>query len=317
MRKLKKFEFRNSLWYRNDKHKPLISRTVRLCLASRTQSSGVIGSRGLVVLCLGYRILALNVLYKKRVALAERHLQSIDGDRTKIRTCIRKGFLDVGQYVPSSTARSNALEMLCGIYQNLENAQFKYVTLVELTSVLGVVQDLESARLELWWLRERLDEVCGALRLSRSYPNPKMAQASNCQDIERKKKELDIKGQAEMEKVSLQQEQVGRYGVSLEISRGCTREEREKGELAVGGRGRELEKVPITEAKVKSFTPKNAKNQYLRGRIDSGRQALLQDPRNQPFFIFRNLDRRHDSFQLPISDGLQLVAPEEKMITSF
>ncbi|KAK2992115.1 hypothetical protein RJ640_006417 [Escallonia rubra] len=112
----------------------------------------------------------------------------------------------------SSTAPSNALEMLCGIYQKLENAEFKYVTLVELKSMLGVVQDLESARLEVWWLRERLDEVCKALRLSRGYPNLKVALASNCQEIEIKKKELDINGQAKMEKVSLQQKQVAPYG---------------------------------------------------------------------------------------------------------
>ncbi|KAK3035654.1 hypothetical protein RJ639_033182 [Escallonia herrerae] len=54
-----------------------------------------------------------------------------------------------------------------------------------------------------WWLHERLDEVCEALRLSRGYPNLKVALANNCQDIERKKKELDIKGQDKMEKVSL------------------------------------------------------------------------------------------------------------------
>ncbi|KAK2979590.1 hypothetical protein RJ640_020082 [Escallonia rubra] len=108
----------------------------------------------------------------------------------------------------SSTTRSNALEMLCGIYQKLENTEFKYVTLVELKSMLGVVQDLESTRLEVWWLHERLDEVCKALWLSRGYPNLKMALASNYQEIEIKKKELDINGQAKMEKVSLQQKQV-------------------------------------------------------------------------------------------------------------
>ncbi|KAK3000152.1 hypothetical protein RJ639_023999, partial [Escallonia herrerae] len=106
-----------------------------------------------------------------------------------------------------STAHSNALEMLCGNYQKLKNAEFKYVMLVELKSMLGVVQDLELARLEVWWLCERYDEVCKALRLSRGYPNLKVALASNCQDIERKKKELDIKGHAKMEKVSLQQKQ--------------------------------------------------------------------------------------------------------------
>ncbi|KAK2980848.1 hypothetical protein RJ640_020500 [Escallonia rubra] len=108
----------------------------------------------------------------------------------------------------SSTARSNVLGMLCGIYQKLENAEFKYVTLVELKSMLGVVQDLESARLEVSWLREILDEVCKALRLSKGYPKLKVALASNCQEIEIKKKELDINGQAKMEKVSLQQKQV-------------------------------------------------------------------------------------------------------------
>ncbi|KAK2999796.1 hypothetical protein RJ639_022859 [Escallonia herrerae] len=108
----------------------------------------------------------------------------------------------------SSTTRSNVLEMLCGIYQKLENVEFKYVTLVELKSMLGVVQDLKSARLDVWWLRERLVKVCEALQLSRGYHNLKMALASNCQDIERKKKELNIKGQAKMEKVSLQQKQV-------------------------------------------------------------------------------------------------------------
>ncbi|KAK2997383.1 hypothetical protein RJ639_025762 [Escallonia herrerae] len=87
-----------------------------------------------------------------------------------------KGLASIFQ---SSTTRSNALEMLYGIYQILKNTEFKYVTLVELKSMLGVVQDLKSARLEVWWLRERLDEVCEALRLSRGYPNLKVALASN------------------------------------------------------------------------------------------------------------------------------------------
>ncbi|KAK2991816.1 hypothetical protein RJ640_006376 [Escallonia rubra] len=101
-------------------------------------------------------------------------------------------------------------------------SEFKYVTLVELKSMLGVVQDLESARLEVWWLRERLDEVCKALRLSRGYPNLKVALASNCQEIEIKKKELDINGQAKMEKVSLQQKQ---FGCDLSVDRPTTQTE--------------------------------------------------------------------------------------------
>ncbi|KAK3026551.1 hypothetical protein RJ639_041848 [Escallonia herrerae] len=134
---------------------------------------------------------------------ADSALVTVNGYRVKVEVAplLRSIFLKRGDIARASifqspTARSNALEMLCGIYQKLENAEFKYVTLVELESMLGVVQDLESARLEVWWLRERLDEVCKALRLSRGYPNLKVALASNCQDIERKKKELDIKGQA-------------------------------------------------------------------------------------------------------------------------
>ncbi|KAK2990436.1 hypothetical protein RJ640_011184 [Escallonia rubra] len=134
---------------------------------------------------------------------ADSALVTVNGYRVKIEMAplLRSIFLKRGDIARASifqspTARSNALEMLCGIYQKLENAEFKYVTLVELESMLGVVQDLESARLEVWWLRERLDEVCKALRLFKGYPNLKVALASNCQDIERKKKELDIKGQA-------------------------------------------------------------------------------------------------------------------------
>ncbi|KAK3025006.1 hypothetical protein RJ639_044615 [Escallonia herrerae] len=134
---------------------------------------------------------------------ADSALVTVNGYRVKVEVApllrsifLKRGDISRASIFQSPTARANALEMFCGIYQKLENAELKYVTLVELESMLGVVQDLESARLEVWWLRERLDKVCEALRLSRGYPNLKVALASNCQDIERKKKELDIKGQA-------------------------------------------------------------------------------------------------------------------------
>ncbi|KAM7516197.1 hypothetical protein LguiA_005780 [Lonicera macranthoides] len=88
--------------------------------------------------------------------------------------------------------RSSLMERVCGIYQNLEKTESLLFTPVELKSTLDVVDDLESARVNVRWLRKRLDEINEAFQLSKGYSALKEALASNLIATERKKKDLKV-----------------------------------------------------------------------------------------------------------------------------
>ncbi|KAM7520147.1 hypothetical protein LguiB_019109 [Lonicera macranthoides] len=90
----------------------------------------------------------------------------------------------------SMEIRSSLMEKVCGIYQHMEKTEAILFTPVELKCVLDVVEDLESARVNVKWLHQRLDEINETFRLSKGYSALKETLASNLLAVERKKKDL-------------------------------------------------------------------------------------------------------------------------------
>ncbi|XP_037497327.1 AAA-ATPase At3g50940 isoform X3 [Jatropha curcas] len=59
----------------------------------------------------------------------------------------------------SLQCRSSLLEIVCDIIWKLQAAELKNLTEIHLKSMLNSIQDLESIKLEVGWLRQRLEEI--------------------------------------------------------------------------------------------------------------------------------------------------------------
>ncbi|KAI3443788.1 hypothetical protein Pfo_000453 [Paulownia fortunei] len=77
----------------------------------------------------------------------------------------------------SMESRSCLLEMVCRIYKRLEGSKFMQLTPLELQSMLGQIGDLELVKVEVGWLRERLNQISKARQL--------------CEAVETYEKELE------------------------------------------------------------------------------------------------------------------------------
>ncbi|XP_059623569.1 uncharacterized protein LOC132266652 isoform X2 [Cornus florida] len=131
-------------------------------------------------------------------------LVTVNGYRVKPEwaSLLRAIFLRYGDiakdccFVSTIRSRSFLLEIICEIIQKLQDTEFVHFTPADLNSMLDQVCDLETAKLEVGWLRQRLDDISEAMRLFRGYSNLKEAQRSRIQAIEKKKEELkSFKGQ--------------------------------------------------------------------------------------------------------------------------
>ncbi|KAK6924426.1 Phospholipase-like [Dillenia turbinata] len=61
--------------------------------------------------------------------------------------------------------RSNCLVVICDVTKQLQATQFHYLTSVEVSATLSIVDDLENLDVEVGWLRKRLDEILVAMRV--------------------------------------------------------------------------------------------------------------------------------------------------------
>lgn len=77
----------------------------------------------------------------------------------------KHGDIAANSCLQSKQCRSSLLEIVCSIVQKLQNANLKDLRETELKPMLSELQDLESMRLEVGWLRKRLDEIVEAMRL--------------------------------------------------------------------------------------------------------------------------------------------------------
>lgn len=84
-------------------------------------------------------------------------------------------------------SRSCLLENVCGIYKRMEGANFMLVTPAELNSLLEEVRDLETTKIELGWLHQRLVQIMEAKEGIKTLKEEKRRTA---EAIERRKQEL-------------------------------------------------------------------------------------------------------------------------------
>ncbi|CAI9110851.1 OLC1v1010941C2 [Oldenlandia corymbosa var. corymbosa] len=98
-----------------------------------------------------------------------------------------------------SKYRSLLLQEVCLICQDLERTNFAEITIYEVNSMLGRIDDLESVKLNVEWLRKKLTEIKETKELIGGYT----AFKDNMVNMETKQKELTKKN-AELNK--LQQE---------------------------------------------------------------------------------------------------------------
>ncbi|XP_028117660.1 uncharacterized protein LOC114315270 isoform X1 [Camellia sinensis] len=83
----------------------------------------------------------------------------------------------------SERSRSSFLEMVCGIFQRLQGTKFTDVTDIELKSMLDIIGDIEFVKLEVGWLRTRLQEIYEAKLLFMGSSSLKEAKTRNSEAI--------------------------------------------------------------------------------------------------------------------------------------
>ncbi|XP_059623566.1 uncharacterized protein LOC132266651 [Cornus florida] len=90
----------------------------------------------------------------------------------------------------SITTRSSLLDVISSIVQKLQATEFKLITADELTSLLEQVRDLESVKMEVGWLRQRLADISEAMQLFKGYSSLKGEHRRRIQAVEKKEEEL-------------------------------------------------------------------------------------------------------------------------------
>ncbi|GLT39237.1 hypothetical protein SLA2020_134420 [Shorea laevis] len=103
----------------------------------------------------------------------------------------KHGNIVTNSSLQSMQCRSSLLEVVCGIIQRLQQSvDFEHLTEVELESMFTSVQDLESLKVKVGWLRKGLDEVKEALPLAKQCSSLMEDKGKNLQDIEKMEKEI-------------------------------------------------------------------------------------------------------------------------------
>jgi hypothetical protein len=104
--------------------------------------------------------------------------------------------------------RSSQIEKVCSIFRDLEAMETLLLTPAEIKSWLAVVDDLETMKINVKWLRDRLGEISETFELGKAYSALKDAQADLRTTLCTKKKEV----------VGLEEEQV-RIGEAISSTR--------------------------------------------------------------------------------------------------
>ncbi|MCD7453404.1 hypothetical protein HAX54_020819 [Datura stramonium] len=91
----------------------------------------------------------------------------------------------------SVTFSSSLLEFVCDIYNKLEATDFLSLTSTELQAMLAEVRDLESVKVDVGWLHQRLNAISQAKQLVQDSCKLKEAKTRNLVVMEANKKELE------------------------------------------------------------------------------------------------------------------------------
>ncbi|XP_059300265.1 uncharacterized protein LOC132052648 [Lycium ferocissimum] len=86
---------------------------------------------------------------------------------------------------------SSLLELVCDIYNRLEETNLQSITSTKLQSMLDQVRDLESVKLDVWWLHRRLNDISEAKQLGKDSCKLKETKTRNLVVMEINKKRLE------------------------------------------------------------------------------------------------------------------------------
>lgn len=93
----------------------------------------------------------------------------------------------------SSCMLTSVLENICGLVKDLQNIPFTNLRWDRLKSFYSVLEDAENVKLNVKWLRNRLDEILEAVISVKEFKNIRDAKAKKTQRMETIKKSLDLK----------------------------------------------------------------------------------------------------------------------------
>ncbi|KAE8672879.1 Phospholipase-like protein family, putative isoform 2 [Hibiscus syriacus] len=129
-------------------------------------------------------------------------------------------------HLESASMRAYYLECLCAVVQELHSTPFKQLTKAKIKEMFAVLKDVESAGIDVDWLRALLNEISEAIELVSQRPTLEIKKAKHGQSLESVKKELELKMEdlAQKEKeAAVAREQVAETKARLdEIEHQCS-----------------------------------------------------------------------------------------------
>ncbi|KAJ6765885.1 hypothetical protein OIU79_021961 [Salix purpurea] len=101
------------------------------------------------------------------------------------------GDIAAGSRLESASMRAYYLECLCTVVQELQCTPFKQLTKSKVREMLAVLKDVESAQIDVSWLRDKLHDLAEGMELSSQQQEAEEAKSKCDHAIESMKKELE------------------------------------------------------------------------------------------------------------------------------
>ncbi|KAJ6395672.1 hypothetical protein OIU77_020848 [Salix suchowensis] len=101
------------------------------------------------------------------------------------------GDIAAGSRLESASMRAYYLECLCTVVQELQCTPFKQLTKSKVREMLAVLKDVESAQIDVSWLRDKLHDLAEGMELSSQQQAAEEAKSKCDHAIESMKKELE------------------------------------------------------------------------------------------------------------------------------
>ncbi|KAE8716849.1 Phospholipase-like protein family, putative isoform 2 [Hibiscus syriacus] len=96
-------------------------------------------------------------------------------------------------HLESASMRAYYLECLCAVVQELDSTPFNQLTKAKIKEMFAVLKDVESAGIDVNWLRGLLNEISEGMELVSKRPTFEVKKAKHSQSLESVKKELELK----------------------------------------------------------------------------------------------------------------------------
>ncbi|XP_038998085.1 uncharacterized protein LOC120123225 [Hibiscus syriacus] len=105
----------------------------------------------------------------------------------------KHGDIAANCHLESASMRAYYLECLCAVVQELHSTPFKHLTKAKLKEMFAVLKDVDSAGIDVDWLRALLDEISEAVELVSQRQTFEAKKAKHDQALESVRKELELK----------------------------------------------------------------------------------------------------------------------------